>query len=236
MDMFNRKARSKFLLRDGDGIINKDVQFSFTLRSPTSTSEPRSVWGLQGNDRICLIYFDIEFSETSIHSVVDKADTKLDFCQNDTDFALTEVAPANEIKPKSEQQFSQRIEFAPNINAGVGGGSLGSYVDERQNMGLPDWRFKGSLGLPRPTQAVSWTWTRGGHYHYSRGIPNLIVGVIGKNHPEEPFTGTVSITLKPRRPWRRSEKREFIISFSPPETQNEDISARIELFQSSVVL
>ncbi|KAJ5778244.1 hypothetical protein N7520_001490 [Penicillium odoratum] len=216
--------------------MSKKLQFSFTHRLPTSTSEPRTAWGRMGNDRVCLLYFDFDLDEKSIKPVADGATAELKFSQDVvTRFELTDVAPADEIKHTSEQQYTQHFDINPSIDAGVGGGSLGSYGEERVFDGLPNWRFKGSLCVPRPTQAVSWTWTRGGHYKYSRGVPIIKIGVIGKDPPDHNFIGAVTMTLQPRYSWRRTEKHEFHIDFAPPNPpRSEDLSARVDEFQRSV--
>ena len=215
--------------------MSKDLQFSFTHRPPTSASQPRSVWGRMDNDRICLLYFDFELNEKSMRSVANVATAELKFSQDATRFELVDVAPVEDVKRTSEQQHTQRFDISPNIDTVMGGGIRGSYVDKRVFEGLPDWRFRGSLCLPRPTQAVSWTWTRGGHYNYTRGVPIIKIGVIGKNHPDQTFTGTVTMTLQPRYFWRRAEKHEFHINFSPPNPpRSDDLSTRVIAFQSSV--
>ncbi|KAF3400180.1 hypothetical protein F1880_008115 [Penicillium rolfsii] len=234
--MFARKARSKFRVQKGDGITSKDLQFSFTYRPSTSTSQPRSAWGRMDEDRICLLYFDFELNEKSVQSVADVATTELKFSQDAMCFELVDVAPAEDVRGTSEQQYTQRFDIRPGFDTGMGGSIRGSYVDERVSKGLPDWRFRGSLCPPRPTQTVSWTWTRGGHYVYTRGVPIIKIGVIGKNHPDQKFTGTVKMTLEPRHFWRTTEKHEFQINFSPPSPpRRDDLSARVMAFQNSVV-
>lgn len=229
------RARSGFNLgvHNLDGITVRDVQFAFQYY------ESSSQWGQNGEDRICLLYFGFDIHERSEKCEIQSAEVKLDFSENGAGFELTNVAPENEIQQTSEREHIERYNLNPSAETPFGGASIGGIERERIFKGLPDWRFRGCLGLPSPTTSATWLWTRGGHYNKARGVPKMEVGVVGKGCTNVPFTGVVTMNLVPRRFWRRvvlnEKEKAFLIQFRPQtHGPSDDLSAIVDDFEAVV--
>ncbi|KAH6983576.1 hypothetical protein BKA56DRAFT_349334 [Ilyonectria sp. MPI-CAGE-AT-0026] len=224
--MFNRRVKSHFTLDDvhvGQVITVADVDFTFTYRrAEDQCDEPRSRWGRCGGERVCLLYFDFGIDEKGQKNGINSAEAKISFSESGCpQLELLRVAPKaeNVDLPAAEREFTQGVTIEPTVDTPFGSVSLLGYHQERTYEGLPDWRFRSTLGGNRPSKVATWTWTRGSHYSHARGVPGMKVGVVAKDHPNKPFLGAVTLKVSP---WWRTKTKEFLIPFDPPSPESED--------------
>ncbi|CRG88383.1 hypothetical protein PISL3812_05413 [Talaromyces islandicus] len=198
------RTKSRFMV-SGNTITTNSVQFVFLHRwDQHKHPESYSIWGLEGNIRTCILYFDFKVRETTTKCGINKAAVSIDFnTEGLTQAQLFHVKPAYQFRgPSAEQGYKKNWSFGPTFNTPFGGGSLGQIGIEENLEGLPDWRFYGALCPEEEDHGVKWVWIRGDHYKPARGVPEMVVGVAAKNHPQTEFHGAVTMSVQPRRSWR----------------------------------
>ncbi|KAH6640330.1 hypothetical protein F5144DRAFT_560006 [Chaetomium tenue] len=231
MDRFRSRVRSGFKLdiHNSNAITAHKVQFTFHYYASSS------LWGWDGEDQVCVLYFGFDIHEKSEKCEIQSAEVKLDFSGSGTSIELMSVAPEKEIRQTSEREYIERFSFNPSADTPFGGGSLGGIERERIFDGLPDWRFRGVLDVPSPTTSATWAWIRGAHYDKARGVPRMEVGVVGKGCANVPFKGTVTMNLVPRGFWRKvlnENEKAFLVQFNP--VGQGDLSAIVANFEALI--
>jgi hypothetical protein len=230
MHKYPQRTRSRFILPADVGTITaSSVKFVFRHRSAGSLkAQPLSSWGRTQSGLTCLLYFDFLVREREQKCTIERAEVKLDFAPSDgTQLQIFHVRPKNEFRAPSSQLRNLRTwSMGPVLDTPVGGGNIGTIGGEQEYQGVPDWRFF----CDRFDSSVAWSWIRGRYYKDSRGVPEMVVGLAATDHPQKPFSGDVTMSIKPRRFWRRPSSKVFSMDFHPPCPQDYDLSILLSTF------